>query len=241
MRKTTRARSRHRLRRRLGITAVAAVAAATGGAWAGAQSTPQPKASAPPSTVPERPRGGPDTNSGRRPSIRWRRSQELGTPGAGRLVDGVLLPAAGADFFTWDRVERRPPNPPDRRWGSDRLIRTLLDVLREHRAADPEAARVGIGDLSRKSGGPFTGPSGHVSHQNGLDADVFYPRHDGRLRAPVDLGQIDRERAQDLVDRFVAAGAEKVFVDARLGLSGPAGVVQHWPGHADHLHVRLPG
>jgi murein endopeptidase len=111
--------------------------------------------------------------------------------------------------------------------------------LRDHRAADPDAARVGVGDLSRPGGGPFTGPGGHVSHQNGLDVDVLYPRRDRRLRPPIRLAQVDRRRTQDLVDRFVAAGAERVFVDARLGLTGPPEIVQPWPSHDDHLHVRF--
>ena len=44
-----------------------------------------------------------------------------------------------------------------------------------YRAAHPEAARIGIGDLSRPQGGEFGerfGAPGHASHQNGLDADV---------------------------------------------------------------------
>jgi murein endopeptidase len=98
---------------------------------------------------------------------------------------------------------------------------------------------VGIGDLSPRGGGPFA-DGAHLSHQNGLDADVYYPRRDRRLRAPAHLGQVDRALAQDLVNRFVSAGAALIFLDARLGLQGPPGVVQHWPNHDDHLHVRLP-
>jgi hypothetical protein len=172
--------------------------------------------------------------------IAWRRSQASGTPNGGRLHAGVRLPAWGLDHFSWDPVRDRRPNPPDRRWGTDRLVRTILDVLRAHRRANPGAPRVGIGDLSPPGGGPFAS-GGHLSHQNGLDADVYYPRRDRRLRAPTSLEQVDRALAQDLVKRFVAAGAQYVFVDRRLGLEGPPEVVQHWPNHEDHLHVRLPG
>jgi len=100
-----------------------------------------------------------------------------------------------------------------------------------------------IGDLSRPRGGVFDerfGGLGHASHQNGLDADVFYPRTDGRPRSAWRPGQVDRALAQDLVDRFVAAGAEKVFVGPRLGLRGPRRVVQPLVHHNDHLHVRIP-
>jgi Penicillin-insensitive murein endopeptidase len=170
--------------------------------------------------------------------IAWRRSQASGTPNGGRLHAGVRLPEWGLDHFTWDPVGDRRPNPPDRRWGTDRLVRTVLDVLRAHRSANPGAPPVGIGDLSPPGGGPFAS-GGHLSHQNGLDVDVYYPRRDRRLRAPTSLEQVDRALAQDLVTRFVSAGAQYVFVDTRLGLEGPSGVVQHWPNHEDHLHVRL--
>jgi len=117
-------------------------------------------------------------------------------------------------------------------------------VVRSHRSADPRARRVGVGDLSRPRGGDFGtryGPVGHASHQNGLDADVYYPRRDGRERAPTSVAEVDRRRAQDLVDRFVRAGAERVFVGPNVGLTGPPDVVQEVPNHDDHLHVRLPG
>jgi protein MpaA len=102
---------------------------------------------------------------------------------------------------------------------------------------------VGIGDLSRPGGGDFGpryGYPGHVSHQNGLDVDVYYPRLDRAERAPKRVGQIDLGLAQELVDRFVAAGATKVFLGPRTPLTGPVGVVAPLPRHDNHLHVRLP-
>jgi murein peptide amidase A len=116
-------------------------------------------------------------------------------------------------------------------------------VVDEYAAAHPDAARVGIGDVSRRDGGDF-GPRygwpGHASHQNGLDVDVYYPRLDRRERAPRRVSQIDLRLSQDLVDRFVAAGATKVFVGHRTRLKGPRGVVEALPMHDNHLHIRLP-
>jgi hypothetical protein len=160
----------------------------------------------------------------------------------GGLVRGVQLPAEGRTFFTWDPILRRAPNRAWRRWGNDRLVRTLLHVLDAHAAAHPDAPRVGVGDLSRPQGGDFGpryGLPGHVSHQNGLDVDVYYPRLDRRERAPARPAQIDRDLAQDLVDRFVAAGAIRVFVGPNTSLHGPPRVVQPLPHHDNHLHVRL--
>ncbi len=172
-------------------------------------------------------------------------SRSLGLPWAGTLVGGVQLPAEGEHFFTWDNVRRRSPNGGARRYANARLIRTTLRVVGRYAAAQPEAPRVGFGDLSRPRGGDFGaqfGGLGHASHQNGLDVDVYYPRRDRRERPPAAPRQIDRRLAQALLDRFVAAGAAKVFVGPRTGLTGPPAVVEVLPAHHDnHMHVRLAG
>jgi protein MpaA len=173
---------------------------------------------------------------------RPRRSRSLGLPWAGRLVGGVQLPAAGWHFFTWDPVLRRKPDRDWRRYGNARVVRTVLRVIDGYAAAHPDAPRVGIGDLSRPHGGDFGprfGGLGHVSHQNGLDVDVYYPRRDGREAAPTRPAQIDRALAQDLVDRFVRAGAVRIFVGPSTGLSGPRHVVSVLPHHDNHLHARF--
>ena len=159
------------------------------------------------------------------PPIAWRQSRAVGRPFAGRLVDGVQLPAEGRDFWTYDWGTRLSPNRPWRRWGTDRLVRTLLDVIGEYRAANPGAPRVGIADLSRPHGGRFGknfGGLGHSSHQNGLDADVLYPRVDRLERRAYAPALVDDDLAQDLVDRFVAAGATYVFTGPSLPLRGRA-------------------
>ena len=134
------------------------------------------------------------------------------------------------------------PNRAWRRWGTDHLVRIVLRVAQQDHAAHPRAARMAIGDLSRPHGGDF-GPQygyiGHASHQNGLDVDVYYPRADGRELAPRDAGEIDRRRSQELVDRFLAEGAQVIFVGPNTGLRGPPGRVQPLAHHDNHLHVRL--
>ena len=178
------------------------------------------------------------TTTGRPPAkIHGPASSALGTPSAGRLVDGVHLPAQGMTFFTWDPVLHRSPNRSWRRWGTDRLVRLVLRVAREYAAAHPNAPRLGIGDLSRRGGGPF-GPK-HATHQNGLDVDVYYPRRDGLERPPKRVAQIDLRLAQDLVDRFVRAGAQVIYVGPNTGLTGPPDVVEVLWNHDNHVHVRI--
>jgi Penicillin-insensitive murein endopeptidase len=202
---------------------------------------PPPDAGAGPAPVPltDGPLGVPTTAL---PAIAWRASKAVGQPWHGRLSHGVQLPAEGPDWFTWDPVYNRQPNRSWRRWGSDRLITTLLVVIGQYRVANPGAARIGIGDLSRPHGGWFGreyGGLGHASHQNGLDADVWYPRKDGLERRARTVAQVDRVLAQDLVDRFRQAGAQKLFVGPHLGLRGPRAIVIPLVYHDDHVHVRI--
>lgn len=171
------------------------------------------------------------------PAIEWSHATSRGLPYAGSLVDGTRLPAEGIDWVTWNPVTDSVPNAPNRLFGHERTIRTVVSVITAFRKENPEAARVLVGDISFRSGGPM---DEHVSHQNGLDVDVYYPRRDHALRAPVTSDQVDRALAQDLLDRFVASGARVVFVGYRTGLHGPQDVVVPYPNHENHMHVRFP-
>ena len=214
----------------LGLAAATLVAA-----WPGAEREQRRPGS--PAAIP-----GDDTLHAGEPPIRWRRSRAVGGPAGGRLAGGVRLPAAGWHFKTWDPVQHRSPNRPWRRWGTDRLVRLVLRIAREHRAAHPGAPRLLIGDLSRAGGGEFGvrfGRPGHLSHQNGLDVDVYYPRRDGEERAPSGAADIDRRLSQDLVSRFVRAGAQAAFVGPHTDLGGPRRIVRPLRKHDDHVHVRI--
>ncbi|HEY3191030.1 MAG TPA: penicillin-insensitive murein endopeptidase [Solirubrobacteraceae bacterium] len=229
----------------------AAVTAFAGGALLGAG---RPSSAAPlqtePPAAPAQPQAAPPTGPPLQPASapasvpRYpaRPSRAIGTPTHGRLVRGVLLPAAGSDYVTWDFVLKRSPNRAWRRWGTDRLVRTLLAVLRAHRAAFPDAPPLVVGDLSRPHGGDFGvrfGGHGHLSHQNGLDVDVYYPRRDGVLRPPLRVAQIDHRRAADLVERFLRAGARRIFIGPHTGLRGPRRIVRPLSLHDNHMHVRI--
>lgn len=199
------------------------------------QSTPE--AVSPTATAPAAPPA--PTSQGIAPA-----SRALGRPfRRGRLRDGVQLPVTGPDHLTWDDPLQRVPNRPWRRWGTDVLVATVLQVLAEYRVAHPESPPILVGDLSRPTGGIFDqrfGGLGHASHQNGLDVDVYYPRKDRRLLQAYRPSQVDRRLSQDLVDRFLAKGAQFVFVGKKVGLRGPKARVLRLDHHDDHLHVRIP-
>jgi murein endopeptidase len=174
--------------------------------------------------------------------VRFRDSVAVGLPHAGELIRSTRLPAFGDTFRTWDPVQRRVPSRAARRHATPELVRMVLGVARRYARAEPRALPMLVGDLSRTRGGDFGRDGrfpGHVSHQNGLDADIYYPRVDRRQSDPTRVAQVDRRRSQRLVNLFVAAGANLVLVGQNVGLTGPPGIVQPYPGHDNHLHVRI--
>jgi len=206
---------------------------------------PEPPPTVPPVPPPATPAPAPPVTTAPQPSaaaVPAGPSRAIGPPWHGRLVNGVQLPEVGPDWLTWDPVLKQIPDRPERRWATAKLIATLRRVLASYHAAHPEAPPILIGDLSRPHGGIFDkrfGGLGHASHQNGLDADVYYPRADRRLLAAYKPELVDRVLAQDLLDRFVADGVQFVFVGTRTGLTGPRKIVQVIAHHNDHMHVRI--
>ena len=169
-------------------------------------------------------------------------SRAVGQPWHGHLVRGVPLPAYGAGFATWDPIRKHVGNREWRRWGTRTLVQRVERVLATYARRHPHAPPVLVGDLSRTHGGDFGaefGGLGHASHQNGLDADIYYPRKDRRLRRAARPDQVDHAAAQELVNLFLRAGAEYVFVGPHLNLDGPRKVVMPLAHHDDHLHFRL--
>ena len=173
-------------------------------------------------------------------------SRSLGLPNRGRLTGGAVLPEETDAQFTFDLTTGLTPNPSWRRVGARRMVSLLGCVSTSFAAAHPEAERIGVADISRPFGGRFGrryGGLGHSSHQNGLDVDVVYPRRDLCECPPDTPDDIDPALAQDLVDRFVRAGVQYVFVSPTLyragRLRGPRGVVIPLAHHEDHIHVRI--
>jgi hypothetical protein len=169
------------------------------------------------------------------------RSRAVGQPNHGRLVCGVQLPAETDALTTWDSPLARSPNRGWRRWGTQKLIDTVEQISVDYATRFPIGPRLVVGDLSRRNGGPFGrefGGVGHASHQNGLDVDIYYPRHDGLEAPPEKPGLIDRPRAQWLVNR-AARGAHFVFIGPHTGLRRTGRQVQYLRAHDNHLHLRI--
>ncbi|MBS0571850.1 MAG: penicillin-insensitive murein endopeptidase [Proteobacteria bacterium] len=183
------------------------------------------------------------------------RSQPIGTYARGCGAGMVELPESGP---TWQamRLSR------NRNWGQPSLVAYLEDLSRK-------AAALGwrglyIGDLSQPRGGPSA--SGHLSHQIGLDADVWYlppPRLNltAREREKISANSVRTEDQKHVnanwteahhqllkmaasdprVDRIFVAAAIKIEMcrTARAADKGWLQKIRPIYGHNDHFHVRL--
>ncbi len=183
--------------------------------------------------------------------------QAIGGYSSGCLQGAMALPPSGPGYEALHRSRNRFFGHP-----------TLVEFIRRLGAA-AKAQRLGVvvvGDLSQARGGPT--PSGHRSHQSGLDVDVGYRAPPGvraghlraadreRLGPPavVDLGtHVMSPLWNRRTERLVAAAAadpavDRIFVNPairRTLCAGPSrrapwfARVRPWWGHHDHFHVRL--
>lgn len=167
--------------------------------------------------------------------VHWHKSISHGTANGGWLQRGVMLPKEGPGFYTYNPNTQVYPNAPSRRYGTDKLVRDLIALGKWWKANHPNQPRLGIGDLSWKSGGPL---DNHASHQAGVDVDIRLPRRDG-VEGAANPSNYNQELTQELVDWWTARGGmQYIFYGPNLRVSGGPGVIV-WPNHDDHLHIRI--
>ena len=175
----------------------------------------------------------PSTQAHALPGCRHHPSRSIGSPGAGRLEHGVLLPATGPDHRAWNFREQRIGGSARTRWGHCRVVRAVLRGLAAYRRRNPEAPPVLVGDLSLRHGGEI---DGHATHENGRQIDVYFPRRDRRLREPRTVAQVDLRLTRELVRAMLDAGAHEVLIGPLIRIRAAVGVAR-WPHHDDHLHA----
>lgn len=178
----------------------------------------------------------------------------IGGFAAACIAGAVALPLEGTGYQAMDLSRRRYYGHPD-------LIAFLTELGR--RANRAGLGTVLVGDMAQPRGGPMS--YGHVSHQSGLDVDVWFrldvaplPREaregleeisfvDPRTR------RVDPERWTDAHAELVRLAAthprvSRVFVDAAVKRDlcertwpdrSWLRLVRPWPRHDDHMHVRL--
>jgi penicillin-insensitive murein endopeptidase len=180
-------------------------------------------------------------------------SRSIGGYAAGCIAGARALPPEGVGYQVI-RLSRQ------RNYGHP----VLVDMLRDfgQRVAHAGLGTALVGDMGQARGGPM--PSGHASHQIGLDADVWL-----RLDLPP-MGRAGRERLDEVkyVDydrmrvtadwsdrqaRMIQIAASdprvaRIFVNPAIKLAmcqrswsdrGFLNKLRPWHGHDGHMHIRL--
>lgn len=166
-------------------------------------------------------------------------AESLGAASAGCLRGGVALERKGKGFKLM-RPERK------RHYGHPRLVTLLKSIGAEFASAKKPGLM--IGDLGQPRGGPTM--SAHATHQNGLDADIWYA---GGAAAMVDKKKFKTTRAfgknqlallkrfsdAPEVDRILVHFAIKRELCTHHASEPWIRKIRPWYGHDHHFHVRL--
>jgi peptidoglycan hydrolase-like protein with peptidoglycan-binding domain len=138
------------------------------------------------------------------------------------------LPPVGRGYYTYAS--------PAQRFALPQVIRAIQAIGEAWQRRHPRGPRIGIGDLSRRGGGPTTGHP--VLHRRGIAVDIRPLRSDGR-EGSVRSGAPEYSRAltQELIRIIRANGILPVraILFSDRGLSG----IRHRQGYETHLHVHF--
>ena len=177
----------------------------------------------------------------------------IGQPGAGCVQGAMALPVVGSGWLVVHPERHRNHGHPT----LIAFVRKLAAQLRRDKLVP-----LFIGDLGQPRGGPT--PTGHRSHQSGLDVDLWFagpgkPFIPGKSPAPPAPSVVDLRTKQLLpawtpkvarLLEIVAANpaVDRIFVHPSVKRAlcrdqtrhGPwLRVLRPWWGHQDHFHVRL--
>lgn len=185
--------------------------------------------------------------------------QAVGFYAKGSLINASEFPAAGPGFAKIARARNR-------QWATEDLVAIIVNVAGWMESKYPNKIQWLIGDLSQKTGGTL---SGHGSHQNGLDADVSYfattkrnidyehsmdfpniyvrkgrvtaefnlERNWNAIKALVSTQRVNRIFADRAIKRALCVYSAQV--DSLATRMEILKHLRHWPGHQDHMHIRL--
>ncbi|MFI0488252.1 MAG: penicillin-insensitive murein endopeptidase [Yersinia sp. (in: enterobacteria)] len=181
-------------------------------------------------------------------------AQSIGGFSNGCVIGALPLPLESADYQVMRPDQRRYFGHPD----------LLSFIHRLSTQADQhQLGTVLIGDMAMPAGGRFS--SGHVSHQSGLDVDIWLQLPQQRWSQqqllkpqPIDLVAADGKRVvpvlwQPQIENLIKLAAKdnevaRIFVNPAIKkqLCLDAGTDRHWLhkvrpwfGHRAHMHVRL--
>ena len=181
--------------------------------------------------------------------------ESIGETSAG-CIKGAKPLATEGDGYEVMHLERK------RYFGHPLLIQAIQTL---GSAVSGRLGLMHVGDLGMARGGPM--PFGHRSHQNGLDADIWFDLSTDPIVAPDSLrsnifapsflitgtNQLDRalwseDQAELLKTAAALPSVDRIFVNARIKkelcntVSGSRTWLQKirpWYFHDDHFHMRL--
>ncbi len=183
-------------------------------------------------------------------------STPIGFYSHGCLAGGIKAPLQGKGFQLMRTSRGRFYGHPD----LIQFIKSFGEALHEKKLV------VLVGDLGQPRGGPM--PSGHKSHQVGLDVDLWFwhHRHPNRLLSNSDREKLSAPSMLDSKKRVIPARftseqitklkisaanprVERIFINGHIkqylcsSLPGSDLAWLHklrpWNGHEEHFHVRL--
>ncbi|MCI0668235.1 MAG: penicillin-insensitive murein endopeptidase [Methylococcaceae bacterium] len=189
-----------------------------------------------------------------------KRSAPLASAAFGSYTRGCLagsgqLPANGLHWQAM-RLSR------NRNWGHPRLLRYIERLSGDAARLDGWPGLL-IGDISQPRGGPM--PSGHSSHQIGLDVDIWFrpsPRRNLSMHERESVWAESLIKGRFELDRDIWSEGHAVLLRRAASYSNVARIFVHpaikkelcewaggdrawlrkiraWYGHDDHFHVRL--
>ncbi|MFI3180649.1 MAG: penicillin-insensitive murein endopeptidase [Methylococcales bacterium] len=181
--------------------------------------------------------------------------QSIGTYTNGCLSNSVALPIDGTGYQVM-RLSR------ERIYGHTNLIQFIQNLGQT--VANEHASNLLIGDLGQRHGGRT--PSGHRSHQNGLDVDIWFSLSTANtltdheretLSAPsmlansekIELNRWTTAHEQVLLSAAQSPDVERIFVNPIIKRElckhtqpnhhEALRKIRPWWKHDDHFHVRL--
>jgi len=182
-------------------------------------------------------------------------ARSIGFYTAGCLQGAQALPLDGPGY----EVIRTSRN---RYWGQPEMLDFIKAFAGRLRALGQSSLY--IGDIGQPRGGPM--PTGHASHQVGLDADIWFERQHGASLPPAER---ENPRLRSLVKSDDSGIDDGVFSPQHMQLLRTAAETPHvdrifinkfikqrlchtvtgdrawlnklvvWAGHDEHFHVRL--
>ena len=178
-------------------------------------------------------------------------------PVRGKLVNARKLPEHEA--YTIKRTHNA--------YGTPRTIKLIGKVVDRYQRRVPGGPKLRMGDISRHGGGPLTGHLSHQEGRDIDIGLVLQGKLANRLHFSGATPQnVDLRRTWTLIEEFIATGeVQVIFLDHAMqkalyewaqnnGVSqkkldeyfqyprGPHrghGIVRHWDGHVNHIHVRF--